>query len=180
MAPPEAMAKKRQRLRKYGSRGICVDTSSEVQDVPLTDCFYLDDRLLVEANGHGGVTVNLRFEVRFIKSTMFRRIIERTTKDEFLKGTERFRQKMVEATPSEMVVEKKIVAPPVAGGYPLVPSTPPSVSKNLSISIIVALILILVFHFLLLLEIRSLGFNIRLFHGQIIELLESNSKSCLA
>jgi hypothetical protein len=114
MAPPEAMAKKHQRLRKYGDYGICVDTSSRVHDVPLTDCFFLDDRLLVESTEDGGVLLSLRFEIRFIKSTMFRRIIERTTKDEFLKGANRLGQVLAESIPDKLSKEEIItVSPPV-------------------------------------------------------------------
>ena len=85
LAPPMARARKEQRLSRYGQHGIAIETDTFVDDVPMTDCFYVTDRLLVSAKSKRTVTVTARFEIRFTKSTMFRAIIANTTRSEFLK-----------------------------------------------------------------------------------------------
>ena len=98
LAPPRARARKEQRYRRYGDRGISIETDTYVDDVPMTDCFYVTDRLLVASNGNNdgndgkrgklqssSTTVSAQFDIRFVKSTIFRAIIANTTRTEFLK-----------------------------------------------------------------------------------------------
>jgi hypothetical protein len=82
MAPPKARARKEQTLRRFGKLGLVIETKTFVDDVPLTDCFYVADMIRVEATGDK-VSINMRFEITFVKSTMFKSIITRTTKGEF-------------------------------------------------------------------------------------------------
>ena len=113
LAPPEARASKEQCYRRFGDYGICVDTHTVVQDVPMTDCFYVDDRILVEPlqgeNGDGndgGVKFTWRFEIRFVQSTMFRRIIQTTTRSETLKGMSVYKSMLLESdTPNLKRIE---------------------------------------------------------------------------
>lgn len=87
MAPPRAQARKEQTMRNYGNnRGLVIETKTIVSDVPMTDCFYVRDVLMVERNTEengGGWLVNIRFEIVYVKSTMFRSLISRTTTGEF-------------------------------------------------------------------------------------------------
>lgn len=180
MAPPEAMAKKHQRLRKYGDYGMCIDTSSRVHDVPLTDCFYLDDRLLVQSTEDGGIVLTLRFEIRFIKSTMFRRIIERTTKDEFLKGADRFRKLLADFISDKADVEKTstVLAPAISP--PRLDATRLVLSSEVALFLfILGLLLMLCLYVFLLLEIKSLGNSINMLHVQVTKLVESHSRFCM-
>jgi hypothetical protein len=85
LAPPKAKARKEQRLRRFLNQGISIETDTYVDDVPMTDCFYVTDRILVSANDDGTVTVAAYFDIRFVKSTMFRSIIANTTRSEFVK-----------------------------------------------------------------------------------------------
>jgi hypothetical protein len=87
MAPPTARARKEQTLKRYGNqRGLVIETKTFVSDVPMTDCFYVRDVLQVERRrNNGGLVVNIRFEVVFVKSNMFRALIARTTTSEFQK-----------------------------------------------------------------------------------------------
>ncbi|KAI2501156.1 protein of unknown function (DUF4782) [Fragilaria crotonensis] len=85
LAPPNAKARKEQRLRRFLNQGISIETDTYVDDVPMTDCFYVTDRILVSANDDGTVTVAAYFDIRFVKSTMFRSIIANTTRSEFVK-----------------------------------------------------------------------------------------------
>jgi hypothetical protein len=105
MAPPQARARKEQRLvrRRWpscpgdddASTYIVVETKTIVDDVPMTDCFYVLDRLTVTEQKQGEdadsitnpmnvVQVRMEFEITFVKSTMFRGIIQKTTRQEFI------------------------------------------------------------------------------------------------
>lgn len=83
MAPPMARARKEQTLKKYGF-GLLVETKTVVSDVPMTDCFYVRDVLqLKRGKNNNKWLLNIRFEVVFVKSTMFRGLINKTTTGEF-------------------------------------------------------------------------------------------------
>ena len=47
MAPPTAKARKEQSFTKVGSVGLCVETCTIVEEVPMADCFVVEDRLWV-------------------------------------------------------------------------------------------------------------------------------------
>ncbi|KAL7537135.1 hypothetical protein ACHAXR_007615 [Thalassiosira sp. AJA248-18] len=84
MAPPKAKARKQQFLRKFGSVGLCLETTTSVEEVPMADCFVVDDRLWISGDDeNGGCIVAVTFQIRFIKGTMFRRIIENQTRKEY-------------------------------------------------------------------------------------------------
>jgi len=85
MAPPTAAARKEQSLHKFGNVGLCVETCTFVENVPMADCFVVRDRLWVNENpGEDiGCIVSVTFQIDFIKGTMFRRIIENTTRGEY-------------------------------------------------------------------------------------------------
>lgn len=85
LAPPEARARKEQRYRRYGTAGLSIETDTYVEDVPMADCFYVTDKLLVEPNEDEAVVLLAEFDIVFIKQTMFRSLIANTTKSEFLK-----------------------------------------------------------------------------------------------
>jgi hypothetical protein len=112
MAPPTAKARKQQVLHKFGDAGLCVETCTVVEEVPMADCFVVEDRLWVHKDGNEGCSVSANFQIRFIKGavssvpsiflfyidklplvcflsssflkgTLFRRIIESTTRKEY-------------------------------------------------------------------------------------------------
>merc|ERR1719384_2116886 len=84
MAPPTAEVLKTQILRKFGTRGMCIITKTVTKGIPVSDCFYVEDRLLVESRPGGGVSISIAFDVRFVKSTMLRKIVENTTKQDVM------------------------------------------------------------------------------------------------
>eukprot|EP00804_Cyclotella_cryptica_P023991 CCRYP_010081-RA/>CCRYP_010081-RA protein AED:0.28 eAED:0.28 QI:381/1/1/1/1/1/2/66/585 len=93
MAPPTAKAFKTQNLYKFGTFGLCLESSTIVEDVPMTDCFVVDDRLWVRKDSEtNGCVVNVTFQIRFVKTTMFRRIIQNATRLEFLKWWKQFEE----------------------------------------------------------------------------------------
>jgi hypothetical protein len=75
MAPPDGMATKFQTVQRFGDHGICLDTETWINDVPLADCFYVADRLVVASNPEGGVSLTVRCGNCFVKKTMFKKII---------------------------------------------------------------------------------------------------------
>jgi len=85
MAPPQAKARKQQMIHKFGDVGLCLETCTLVEEVPMADCFVVNDRLWVqEAEGEEkGCIVSATFQIKFVKSTMFRRIIEGATRKEY-------------------------------------------------------------------------------------------------
>jgi len=90
MAPPTARARKEQILRRYGNqRGLVLETKTFVEGIPKTDCFYVRDILKVEPSitHEDRLVVNLRFEVIFVKSTMFWSLISKITTGELTKFT---------------------------------------------------------------------------------------------
>ena len=92
MAPPTAAARKEQSLDKFGNVGLCLETCTFVENVPMADCFVVRDRLWVNANPEekSGCIVSVTFHIDFIKGTMFRRIIENTTRGEYQKFWTKF------------------------------------------------------------------------------------------
>ena len=86
LAPPQAAARKEQILTRYNDVGICIVTQTFVDDVPMTDCFYVADRMLIEPSSAimGAITIRMEFGITFVKSTMFKGIISRKTTAEFI------------------------------------------------------------------------------------------------
>jgi hypothetical protein len=92
MAPPQAKAKKEQILKKYHNCGIIIETKTFVSDVPMTDCFYVTDTICISSNSDTSddddgtnkckLILDIRFDIVFVKSTYFRSLIYRTTKNE--------------------------------------------------------------------------------------------------
>lgn len=83
LSPPSARATKTQRFERYDQRTVLIETQTKVQDVPLADCFVVDERLLLQALGHQ-IRVSAYFRIRFTQDTMFRSVIEKQTSQEFL------------------------------------------------------------------------------------------------
>ena len=82
LAPPKAQAVKRQRLKRYGSHGMLLESETQVMGVPKTDCFVTREVIIVQPKKEGGVSVSSRFQIVFTKSTMFKSIISSQTTSE--------------------------------------------------------------------------------------------------
>ena len=79
IAPPAGAATKTQRMQRFGDYGICLDTETWINDVPLADCFYVADRLLFSSDPDGQISLTIKFGICFVKKTMFRGIIASTS-----------------------------------------------------------------------------------------------------
>ncbi|KAL3936973.1 MAG: hypothetical protein SGARI_002334 [Bacillariaceae sp.] len=90
MAPPMARATKTQRLERYSRQSLLIQTFTDVQDVPMADCFVVEERLLIEASGIE-LQFSSYFKITFTKDTMFRGIIDRQTSQEFREYMENYK-----------------------------------------------------------------------------------------
>ena len=108
MAPPKAKARKQQSLHKFGKVGLCLETCTVVEEVPMADCFVVNDRLWVhEAEGEDeGCIVAVTFQIKFVKSTMFRRIIENQTRKEYASFWNQFSD-MIQSLKSPSALEEE-------------------------------------------------------------------------
>jgi hypothetical protein len=160
MAPPMAKARKEQSYRKYGDHGLVLETKTYVSDVPMTDCFYVADLVRVESksteNGEKKVVVHMLFDIRFVKSTMFQSIIQRTTKSElqkFLTSYSQFLSRNLGDVPG--VVKETSATVPAPG------SPSPSVSNLWSQIAIVILTVVILLQLWILRDIRLIKSEIK-------------------
>jgi hypothetical protein len=105
---PFARAKKIQRYRRYGNVGVLICSSTRMEDIPAADTFTVEDCISVtlppspscdlpqvKASGPREVTVEATFDINWIKSTFFRRMIEGGTIPDVTKWLEAFLVKMI-------------------------------------------------------------------------------------
>ncbi len=118
MAPPMARARKEQSYKKFADNGIVLETKTYVSDVPMTDCFYVADQILVEPVDDRTVNITMSFELEFVKSTMFKAIIMRTTKGEFESFMQRLANFMSKSLGQVAIVTPVIPAPPTPAKEP--------------------------------------------------------------
>lgn len=121
IAPPTGAATKTQVMRKFPN-GICVDTETWVNDVPLADCFYVADRLLVASNPEGGVLLTIKFGNCFVKRTVFKHIIASTSIRDVTKFHKGYCVELVKGTISN--------SSPIVNSNPLPQETPDCTSMK--------------------------------------------------
>lgn len=80
---------KLQRYRRFGDGGLVVCSSTRLDDVPAADTFSVEDMLSVQQT-EGGATIEITFEVKFLKTTMFRYLIDKSTTTEMTKWLHAF------------------------------------------------------------------------------------------
>lgn len=82
MGPPSALTERQQRFRRFGSYGFCLEASTSVKGVIASDCFFVDDKWIVESAGETNVMLTVKHQVRFTKRTMLKRVIQNTSNAE--------------------------------------------------------------------------------------------------
>ena len=161
MAPPMARARKEQSYRRYGEHGIVLETKTYVSDVPMTDCFYVADIVRVETNGNkDSVSMSMHFDIRFVKSTMFRSIITRTTKGEFEKFMQRLANFMTEQLSGGEVTPISILKKPEVAVAPISPAAS-FVSTILPILMTVLLFFVILLQTWILMEMNTMKQDLR-------------------
>jgi hypothetical protein len=91
LAPPMARATKTQRLERYHRDTTVIQTLTVVQDVPMADCFVVEERMFVENTGKNGLKLSAYFQIQFTQETMFRSIIEKQTSIKFVEYFQNYR-----------------------------------------------------------------------------------------
>ncbi|CAM9361317.1 unnamed protein product, partial [Ectocarpus sp. 13 AM-2016] len=76
IGPNSTRAVKLQRCRLYDEHGLILETSTHLEDILMSDYFQIDDRCVVQPGQDGAVRVDVEIEIKFFKSTMFRKTIE--------------------------------------------------------------------------------------------------------
>ena len=82
VGPASALAERHQRFKRYGDHGFCIETSTNVKGIIASDCFYVDDKWIVEATGETNVKLTVKHQVRFTKRTMLKRLIQNASNTE--------------------------------------------------------------------------------------------------
>lgn len=83
IGPSSTRATKHQTCYMFGSCAFIVDTRTTLKDVHNSDCFHVEDRVIVEQHDNdGSIQMTARFQVRFVKNTMWKKLIERMTRTE--------------------------------------------------------------------------------------------------
>ena len=65
-------------------------SSTHLEDVPAADTFSVEDTVVVRSAGTQSVLIDITFEVKFVKSTFLRPIIENPTNSEMKKWLQAF------------------------------------------------------------------------------------------
>jgi len=87
IGPPSTRANKTQRWQTFAGVGSVMDTVTVLEDIPYGDCFEVEERWVVTSTrGRGGsggsVQLNITFEIKWLKSTMWKGTIESKTKSD--------------------------------------------------------------------------------------------------
>ncbi|RYH23415.1 DUF4782 domain-containing protein [archaeon] len=81
-----------QRLRRFATVGMILYSVTKLEDVPAADTFSVDDVLSVCSVGEGKLSVEISFQVTFLKSTFMKYIIEKSTNAEMSKWLDAYFQ----------------------------------------------------------------------------------------
>mmetsp|Transcript_18243 Transcript_18243/g.27249 ORF Transcript_18243/g.27249 Transcript_18243/m.27249 type:complete len:400 (-) Transcript_18243:411-1610(-) len=80
MGPPMAQAKTEYTLQRYNKCGIQICCTTMVSGVPMSDCFVIENRILLEQTTDDAITIKVDCGLRFVKRTMFQKLIQVTSK----------------------------------------------------------------------------------------------------
>jgi hypothetical protein len=169
LAPPTAKARKEQRYRRFKDLGLCVWTKTIVDDVPMTDCFYVADRMTLTVLDKVRVQVRMEFEISFIKSTMFKSIISRTTSSEVTSGLQALAAYMsVALGGKEVAMVTETVEQSVTIAQPAATTDKGSIESPLASSPVTVclLLLIVIIQVWVLHELREVKAALRLLQQQ--------------
>ena len=108
MGPKSARTTKIQRCRAFGRHGLVLHGVLSMEDIPYRDCFAIHDRWVVTPC-EDGVDVAFEFEVKWSKSTIFKRKIESSSRSDLQAYYERLRGGRAGA-PRRGAVVRKVAA----------------------------------------------------------------------
>jgi hypothetical protein len=82
VGPPTARATKHQRCYMFGTHAFIIETQTTLKDVPNSDCFRVEDRIVVEQFNDEAIRITIGVQVLFMKNTIWKKLIERMTRTE--------------------------------------------------------------------------------------------------
>eukprot|EP01031_Cornospumella_fuschlensis_P026986 gene26986-32602_t len=139
-----------QRLRRFSNVGMILYSVTKLEDVPAADTFSVDDVMSVVSVGEGKLSVEISFQVTFLKSTFMKYIIESSTNAEMTKWLNTYFQhlkKVVELynqgkidlnSPADA---SAIAPPPESSPAPATPAPAPVVDTKPQTSSVMAVLL---------------------------------------
>lgn len=69
-------------MRRFEDKGITLENSTKVSNIPASDTFSVEDHWVVAADGPDHVILSVYFAPRFVKRTMFKSLIEKNVRQE--------------------------------------------------------------------------------------------------
>lgn len=107
MGTMSASGTKYQTICVFTNVGMVMDCRTALQGVHSADCFHVDQRWLIESNfdvsRNKSITLTIKFQVRFVKKTMWRAMIEKMTKAETQKWFDEYVQMIQKSIKKECV-----------------------------------------------------------------------------
>jgi len=80
IGPSSTRAVKVQRIRRFGDVGLIVDSSTSLEDIPMSETFTVEDSWAVEQTPGGDLSFEITFEVKFHKSNMLKSLVASKSK----------------------------------------------------------------------------------------------------
>ena len=122
LGPKDASMEKRQQLHLIPGHGILLKSCTYGKGFPAADAFHVEDMWIIEpcnadADESGrrssGVSMSVSFQIQYSKSTMFKKMIDVNTKQEYTQMYDKYMGMVTsalggEAKPGAAVAEKKI------------------------------------------------------------------------
>ena len=102
-----AKVSRHQTYQRITSNHSCLKNITKISGIKAVpkDTFYVEDVWLIESSDKGGVSLNIRFNVRFTKSTMLKSVITRRAKTEAMELYTQYvrflRKKLHQTIPAE-------------------------------------------------------------------------------
>jgi VAD1 Analog of StAR-related lipid transfer domain/GRAM domain len=84
VGPTSTMATRSQTLSRFGDLGLCLLSRTTVVGIPAADTFHVEECWFVEQVSSHEIHLTVLPEIVFVKRTMFKRMIESSTKSEIL------------------------------------------------------------------------------------------------
>ena len=82
VGPSEARTVRTQTFRRFHNFGMTLQNSTKIEGVPKADCFVVEDRWIFTKVSETQISFSVSFRMNFIKSTMFKSIIQKNTRSE--------------------------------------------------------------------------------------------------
>lgn len=96
-------ATKYQKWINMGKQGCVLTSSTKLKDVPCSDCFSVDESMVVLSNGEHSVHVKISWEVQWLRSSFLKSLIESNTRSEMKMWQSSYLESMLQHVTSSPV-----------------------------------------------------------------------------